>query len=56
MDDDSPGWEMQQDNERRRWDEEHAQLKADPNYEKWLDELYQQVKHNEISSESFRRL
>jgi hypothetical protein len=25
-DDDGPGWEMQDDNERRRWDEEQAAL------------------------------
>jgi hypothetical protein len=26
MDDDGPGWEMQQDNERRRWEEEQAAM------------------------------
>lgn len=26
MDDDGPGWEMQEDNERQHWDEEQAAL------------------------------
>jgi hypothetical protein len=38
--DDGPGWEQQEDSERRRFDEEHELMKADAeNYERWLDEI-----------------
>lgn len=41
--DDGPGWEMQMDNERRRFEEEQALLQFDPAYENWLIELAAQA-------------
>jgi len=37
--DDGPGWEQQEENERRRWEEEQGLLKADPGYEQWLNQI-----------------
>jgi hypothetical protein len=47
MDDELPGWEQQQDNERCRWDEEQALLRADPAWHEWLDqfELIQELEY-----------
>lgn len=52
-DDEDAALAHQAELEQRRL-EEQALLKNDPDYERWLDELNKQVKHNEISGQSNR--
>lgn len=53
-DDEAASLAHQAELEQRRFEEEQALLKNDPDYEKWLDALNEQVKDNEISGQSNR--
>ena len=57
MNDNAQAWAHQLELERRRWEEERAEIEADPAYAKWLTHIDEQERtDNEISSESGRRL
>ncbi|HUD10959.1 MAG TPA: hypothetical protein VMS08_00990 [Candidatus Saccharimonadia bacterium] len=47
-----PGWEMQEESERRMWDEDQALLAADPGYIEFLDAVDEWNRCNTPDQES----